>query len=161
MPPKPWAPRRVSAKHFLKKKFYFCCCCSVTKSLPFATSWTAARQAPLSSSISQSLLKFMTTESVMLSNHIILCHHLFLLPSVFPGISVFSSKLALCTRWPKHWSFISCISSSNEYSALISFRIDWVGLLAIQGTVKSLFQFSSLNDYELIGSSPNSLPYRI
>ena len=104
----------------------------------FATPWTAACQASLSSTVSQSLLKLMSTESVMLSNHLILCCPLLLLPSIFPSIRVLSNESVLCIRWPKYWSF--SISPSNEYSGLISFRIDCFDLLAIQGTLKSLFQ---------------------
>ena len=103
----------------------------------FATLWTAICQALLSFTISLSLLKFMFTESVMLSNHLHLCHHL-LLPSVFPSIRVFSSESALCIRWPKFWNFSFSISPSNEYSGLICFRIDWFCLPAVQGTLKSL-----------------------
>ena len=88
-----------------------------------------------SSIISQSLLKFMSIELVMLSNHLILFHPLLLLPSIFPIIRVFSNYLALCIRWPKYWSFSFSISPSNEYSGLISFRIDWLDLLAVQGTL--------------------------
>ena len=105
---------------------------------------TPAYQASLSFTVSQSLLKFMSIESVMPSNHRILCHPLLLLPSVFPNIRVFSSELALCIRWPKYWSFSSSISPSNEYSGLISLRIDWFNLLAVQGTLKSLLQHHSL-----------------
>ena len=108
----------------------------------FATSQTAARQTPLSSTISQSLLKFMSTESVMLCKHLIPCRPFFLLPSVFPSISVFSSELSLCIRWPKNWSFN--INPSNEYSGFISFRIDWFDLLAVQRTLKSLLQHHNL-----------------
>ena len=97
----------------------------------FATPWITAHQSPLSSTISWSLLKFMSIESVMLSNHLILCHPLLLLPSIFPSISVFSSELALHIRWPEYWSF-SFISPSNEYSGLSSFRIDWFDLLAVR-----------------------------
>ena len=104
----------------------------------FTTSLTVACQAPLSSTVSQSLLRFMSVESVMLSNHLSLCHLLLLLPSVFPGIRVFSNKSALRIRWPKYWSFSFKISPSNEYSGLMSFMIDWFDLLAIQGTLKSL-----------------------
>ena len=104
------------------------------------TPWTAACQAPLSSTISQSLLKFVSIESVMLSNHLILRHPLLLLPSIFPSIRVFSNKSALRIRWPKYWSFSYSISPSNEYSGLISFRIVWFDLLAVQGTLKSLLQ---------------------
>ena len=102
----------------------------------FATPWTAAHQAPLSSTVSWSLLKFMSIELVMLSNHLILCHPLLLLPSVFPSIKVFSSESALCIGWPKYWSFGFNISLSSEYSELISFRIYWFDLLAVQGTLR-------------------------
>ena len=93
----------------------------------FVTSWTAACQASLSFSISQSLCKLMSIQSMMPSNHLILCHPLFLLPSIFPNIRVFSSKLVLCIRWPKYWSFSFSISPSNEYSGLISFRMYYHG----------------------------------
>ena len=108
-----------------------------------ATPWTAARQASRSITNSQSLLKLISIESVMPSNLPILCHPLLLLPSIFPSIRVFSSESVLCIRWPKYWSFIFSISHSNEYSGLISFRIDWFDLLAIQGTLKSLLQHHS------------------
>ena len=109
----------------------------------FVTSWTVAHQAPLSSDISWSLLKYMSIESVMLYNHLNLCHPLF--PSIFCSIKVFSNELALCIRWPKYWSF--SISPSSEYSGLISFRIDWFDLLGIQGTLESspASQFKSIN----------------
>ena len=100
-------------------------------------------QASLSFIILQSLLKLMSTESVMPSNHIILCHPPLLLPSIFHSIRVFSSELALCIRWPKYWRFSFSISPSNEYSRLISFTIDWFDLLAVQGTLKSLLQHHS------------------
>ena len=106
----------------------------------FVTPWTAAHQASLSIISSQSLLKFMPTESVMLCNHFILCCPL-LLPSVVPSIRVFSSESALHIGWPKYWSFSFSISPSNEYSGLISFRIDWFDVLAVQGTLKSLLQY--------------------
>ena len=109
----------------------------------FATPWTAAHQAPLSSTISQSLLKFKSIDAVMPSSHLILCHLLLLLSSIFPSIRVFSNELAFCLRWPKYWSFSFSISSSNEYSGLISFRIDWFDLLAVQGSLKSLLQHHS------------------
>ena len=111
--------------------------------LTFATPWTAARQASLSITNSQSPPKPMSIESVMPSNHLILCHHLLLLPSIFPSIRVFSSESALCIRWPKYWSFSLNISPSNEYSGKISFRIDWLDLLPFQGTLKSLLQHHS------------------
>ena len=109
-----------------------------------ATSRTAARQASLSFTISRSLLKFMSIESVMPSNHLILCHPLLLLPSIFPQHLVFSNQLALRIRWPKYWNFNFNNSPSNEYSGLISSRIDWFNLLAVQGTLKSLLQQHNL-----------------
>ena len=115
---------------------------SVTQLCPiFVTPWTAARQASLSATNSQSLLKLMSIESVMPYNHLILCHPLFLLRSIFPSITVFSNE-SLHLSWPKYWSF--SISPSNAYSGLSSFRIDWLDLLAIQGTFKSLLQHHSL-----------------
>ena len=117
---------------------------SVPQSCPtFATSWTAVCQASLSITNSQSLLKFMSIESVMPSNHLILCPPLLLLPSIFPTIRVFSNESALHISWPKYWSFSFSISPSNEYSGLISFRMDWLDLLAVQGTLKSLLQHHS------------------
>ena len=104
----------------------------------FTTSLTVACQAPLSYTVSQNLLRCVSVESVMLSNHLSLCHLLLLLPSIFPSIRVFSNKSVLCIRWPKYWSFSFSISPSSEYSGLISFMIDWFDLLAIQGTLKSL-----------------------
>ena len=109
----------------------------------FATPWTAARQSSLSITNSRSLLKLMSVESVMPSNHLILCHPHLLPPSIFPSIRVFSSESVLHIRWPKYWSFSFSISSSNEYSGLISFRIDWLDLLAVQRTLKSLLQHYS------------------
>ena len=104
----------------------------------FATPWTAACQASLSLTISWSLPKFMSIELVMPSNHLILCHSL--LPSIFPSIKVFSNESVLCIRWPTDWSFSFSISPSNEQSLLISFRMDWLDLLAVLGTLKSLLQ---------------------
>ena len=106
----------------------------------FVTPSTAARQASLSITNSQSLFKLMSIESVIPSNHLILCHPLLLLPSIFPSIRVFSNESALCIRWLKYWNFSFNISPSNEYSGLISFRMDWLDLLAVQGTLKSLLQ---------------------
>ena len=106
----------------------------------FVTSRTAAQQASLSITNSRSLLKLPSIESVMLSNHLILCCPLFLPPSIFPSIRVFSNESVLCIRWTKYWSFSFSINPSNEYSGLISFRMDWLDLLAIQGTLKSLLQ---------------------
>ena len=107
----------------------------------FAAPWTAAHQAFLSFTISLSLLGFMFIESVMLCNHLILCHPLLLLPSIFPSIRVFSNESALCLRWPKYWNFSFSISPSDEYSGLISFRSDWLDFLAVQGTLKDLLQY--------------------
>ena len=109
----------------------------------FATLWTAARQASLSLTNSWSLLKLMSIESGMPSNHLILCRPLLLPPSIFPSIRVFSNESVLHIRWPKYWSFSFSISPSNEYSGLISFWIDWLDFLAVQGTLKSLLQHHS------------------
>ena len=109
----------------------------------FVTPWTVASQASLSITNSQSLLKFMSIESVMQSSHLILCCPLLLLPSILPSIRVFSNGSVLCIRWPQYWSFGFSISPSNEYSGLISFRMDWLDLLAVQGTLKSLLQHHS------------------
>ena len=109
----------------------------------FPTPWTAARQASLSSTISRSMLKLTSIESVMPSNHPILCRPLLLPPSIFPSIRVFSSESALCIRWPKDWSFGFSISPSNEHPGLISFRMDCLDLFAVQGTLKSLLQHHS------------------
>ena len=130
----------------LKALFHFVAQ-SLSQVLLFATPWTAACQASLSSVISQSLLKFISIESVMPSNHLILCCPLLLLPSIFPSNRVFSNESALYIRWPKYWSFSFSISPSNEYSGLISFRIDWFGLLAVQGTLRTSPepQFESIN----------------
>ena len=108
-----------------------------------ATPWTAAGQASPSLTVSQSLPKFMSIALVMPSNHFIPCHPLLLLPSIFPSIRVFSSEKALCIRWPKYWSVSFSISPSNEYSGLISFKINWFDLLAVQETLKSLLQHHS------------------
>ena len=106
----------------------------------FVTPWTAVCLASLSFTTSQSLLKLLSIESVMPSNHVILCHPLLLLPSVFTSIRVFSNESALCIKWLKHWSFSFSIRTSSEYSGLLSFKIDWFDLLAVQGSLKSLLQ---------------------
>ena len=113
----------------------------------FATEWTAARQAPLSITNSQSPLRLMSIELMMPSNHLILCHPLLLLPSIFPSIRVFSNESILFIRWSKYWSFSFSVSPSNEYSGLISFRMDWLDLLAVQDTQESspTPQFKSIN----------------
>ena len=113
--------------------------------LLFVTPWTARHQASMSITItnSRTLLKLMSIESVLPSNHLTLCCPLLLLLSIFPRIRVFSNESVLCIRWPKYWSFSFSISPSNEYSGLISFRMDWLDLLAVQGTLKSLLQHHS------------------
>ena len=110
----------------------------------FVNPWTAAHQASLSFTISWNLLKLMSIRSVMPSNYLILCRPLLLLPSIFPSIRVFSNELALHIRWPKYWSFSFSISPFNEYSGLISFKINWLDLLAVHGTLKSFLQHRSL-----------------
>ena len=123
----------------------------VPSSVPFsrsvvsdsATPWTAAHQASMSITNSRSWPKLMSIESVMPSNHLILCHSLLLPPSIFPSIRVFSNESVLLIRWPKYWSFSFSISPSSEYSELISLRMDWLDLLAVQGTLKSLLQHHS------------------
>ena len=110
----------------------------------FAIPWTAACQASLFTTNSWCLLKLMSIESVLPSNHLILCHLLLLPPSIFSRIRVFSDELVLCIRWPKYWSFSFSVSPSNEYSGLISFRMDWLDLLTVQGYLKSLLQYHSL-----------------
>ena len=113
----------TSVKHTCE--FIYCCCCSVTQSCPILRDpMDCRRPSFLSFTISRSLLKLMSIESVMPSNYLILCHHLLLLPSIFPSIRVFSNESALCIRWPEYWSFSFSNSPSNEYSGLISFRID-------------------------------------
>ena len=109
----------------------------------FVTPWTAAHQASLSITNSRSSLKLMSIESLMPYNYLILCRPLLLLPSIFPSIRVFSNESVLCIRWPKDWSFSFNISPSNEYSGLISFKMDWLDLLAVQGALKSLLQHHS------------------
>ena len=127
------------------------------------TPWTPTYQVSLSFTISQNLFKFMSTELVMLSNHLIFRHPLPLLPSIFSIIRVFSNELALCINWPKYWSFSFSISPSNEYSGLISFGVDWFSLLEVQRTLKSLLQHHSLKAlilwYSVYFMVPLSLPY--
>ena len=122
-------------------------CVCVSQSLSrvqlFVKPWTEGRQASLSFTISQSLLKLMSIELVMLSNHLILCCPLLLPPSIFPSIRVFSNESVLRIRWPEYWSFNFSFSPSNEYLELIFFRVDWLDLHAVQGTVKSLLQYCS------------------
>ena len=133
----------------LKRMYYHVCktdcCCSATRLVQlFVSPWTAAHQASWSSfTNSWSLLKLVSIELMMPSNHLVLFQPLLLLPSIFPSSRVFSNELALCIWWPNYWSFSFCISPSNDYSGLISFRIDWFDLLAVQGTLKSLLQHHS------------------
>ena len=133
--------------HFAITKFETCLTfqfSSVTQSVQlFATPWTAAHQASLSITNSQSLLKLISIKSVMTSNYLIICYPLLLPHSVFPKIRVFSNESVLCIRWPKYWSFSFSISPSNVYSGLISFSVDWLDLLVVQGTLKSLLQHHS------------------
>ena len=130
---------------------------SVAQSCPtLCDPMTAACQASLSITNSQSLLKLMSIESVVPSNHLILCRPLLLLPSIFPSIRVFSNESVLHIRWPNYWSFSFSISPSNEYSGLISFRIDWLDLLAVQGTLKSLLQHHSSKVSTLWSSASQS-----
>ena len=130
----------ISASHH---SYQFSLLQSLSRVWLFVTPCTAKRQASLSITSSWSLLKLMSIESVMPSNHLILCHLLLLLPSIPPSIRVFSNESTLRMRWPKYWSFRFSISPSNEHPGLISFRMDWLDLLAVQGTLKSLLQHHS------------------
>ena len=130
--------------------FQFSSAQSLNCILLFVTPCTAAHQASLSITSSRSLLKFMSIESVMPSNHLILCRPLLLQLSIFPSIRVFSNELVLCIRWPKNWSFSFSISPSNEYSGLISFRMDWLDLLAVQGILRSLH--TTVQNYQFFGA---------
>ena len=137
-------------KHYIRQSIQFSSVQSLCVVWLFATPWTAACQASLSITNSWSLLKLMSIESVMPSNHLILCPPLLLPPSIFPSIRIFSNESALSIRWPKYWSFSFSISP-NEYSGLVSFRMDWLDLLAVQGTRKSppTPQFKSINSSAL------------
>ena len=128
---------------------YFSSVHSLSRVWLFATPWTAACQTSLSITNSQSLLKLTSVESVMPSNHLILCRPLLLLPSITPSIKVFSNESTLCMRWPKYWSFSFSISPSNEHPGLICFRMDWLDLLAVQGTLQSLLQHTVQNSSAL------------
>ena len=133
----------ITKEYRRKRKYYvnqFSSVQSLSRVRLFVTSWITARQASLSLTISRSSRKLMSIESVMPSNHLMPCRPLLLLPSIFPSIRVFSNESALRIRWPKYWSFSFNISPSDEYSGLISFRMDWLDLLAVQGTLKSLLQ---------------------
>ena len=144
----PWSPalQAVSTPSeplWKRLDFYFSSVQWLSCVRVFVTPWTAAHQASLSITNSRSLLRLMSIKSVMPSSHLILCPPLLLLPSILPSIRVFSNESVLCIRWPKYWSFSFSISPCNEYSALISFRIDWFDLLAVQGTLKNLIQHHS------------------
>ena len=134
-------PKITFALLFIDKP-YICCCCLVAQSCPTLCDPMDCSHASLAFTISQSLLKLMSIESVMPSNHLVLCCLLRLLPSILPSIGVFN-ELALHLRWRKHYSFSLCITPSNEYSGLLSFRKDWLHLLAVQGTLKSHLQHHS------------------
>ena len=123
----------------------------------FATSWTAAHQVSPSITTSWSLLKLMSTESFMPSNHLILCHPLLLTPSIFPSIRVFSNESALHIRWPKFWNFSFSITPSNEYSEFNSFRTDWFNLLAVQGTIR-VFSRTTAQNHQFFGAHPSLRP---
>ena len=118
---------------------------------PFVTQWTALCQASLSITNSQSLHKLMSIDSVMPSNHLILCHPLLLLLSIFPSIKVFSNQSVLCIRWPKYWSFSFSISTSNEYLGLISFTIDWLEILAVKG-LSRIFSNITVQKHQFFGT---------
>ena len=137
-------------------QFQFSSVQSLSRVWLFAIPWTAARQASLSIINSWSLLKLMSIESVKTFNHLILCHPLLLLPSTFPSIRVFSNESALHITWPNYWSFSSSISPSNEHPGLISFRMDWLDLLAVQGTLKRVFSNTTVQS---TNSSVLSFPY--
>ena len=127
---------------------------SLSRGRLFVTPWTAARQVFLSITNSQSLLKLMAIKSVIPSNHLILCHPLLLLPSTFPSIRVFSNESVLCMRWPKYWSFSFSISPSNEYSGLISFRMDWLNILVVRGT-RRIFSNTTVQKHQFfVPSTP-------
>ena len=137
-----YAPRKDpnTKKHILYESIYVAVVQLLSHAQLFVTPWAAAGQASLSFTISWSLLKLISIESIMPSNHVILCRPLLLLPSIFPSISVFSNKSSLPIRWPKYQRFSFSISPSDESSGLISFQIDWFDFLAVQGTLKSFFQ---------------------
>ena len=135
--------------------FQFSSVQSLSRVRLFATLWTAARQASLSMTNSQSLPKLMSIESVMPSNHLILCHPLLLPPSIFPSIRVFSNESGLCIRWPKDWSFSFSISPSNEYSGLISFRMDWLDLLQSKG-LSRVFSNTTVQKHQFFGPQLSS-----
>ena len=133
----------MNLQHYFSLSILFPSVQSLSRVRLFVITWTAACQASLSITNSWSLHKLMSIKSVMPSNHLILCCPLLLLPLIFPSIRVFSNESVLCIRWPKYWNFSFSVSPSNEYSGLISFRIDWFDLLAVRGTLKGLLQHHS------------------
>ena len=139
---------------FIQNKELFSVQLSLSHAWLFAALWTAARQASLSITISQSLLKLMSIELVIPSNHLVLCHPLLLPPSIFLSTRVFSNELSLCSRWPEYWSFSFSINQSNEYSGLISFRIDWFHLLVAQGTLR-VFSSTTVWKHQFFGFQPS------
>ena len=147
---------KIKAQKTLVNCLRFSSVKSLSRVWLFATPWTAAHQASLSITSSRSSLRLTSIESVMPSSHLILCRPLLLLPSIFPSIRVFYNESALCIRWPKYWSFSFSISPSNEHPGLISFRMDWLDLLAVQGTLKSLLQHHSSKKRQLFGAQPSS-----
>ena len=135
--------------------YLHCCCCSVTKSCPtLCNPMKCIHQASLSFTISWSSLKFMSFELVMPSYHLVVCHPLLLLPSIFPSIRVFPSEVAHCIRWPKYRSLSFSISPSSEYSGLISFRTDWFDLPSVQGTL-TVFSSTTVQKHQLFGTQPS------
>ena len=135
--------RKETRQNFQEERYQFSSVQPLSRVWLFVTPWTAAHQASLSITNSWSLLKHMSIELVIPSNHLIFCRPLLLLPSIFPSIRVFSNESVVYIKWPKYWNFSFSISSSNKHSGLISFRMDWLDLLAVQGTLKSLLQHHS------------------
>ena len=151
-----WITRNITFSHFrlTTNPVVFSSVQSLSRVQLFATPWTATRQASLSITTSWSLLKLRSIESVMPSNHLILCCHL-LLPSIFPNIRLFSNESILHIRWPKYWSFSFNISPSNEHTGLISFRMDWLDLLAVKG-LSRLFSNTTVQKHQFFGAQPSS-----
>ena len=145
--------RSPSVSEWINQLCCICCCCSVAQSCPtLCDPMDCSSQASLSITNSQSLLKLMSIESVMPSNHLILRHPLLLPPSIFPSIRVFSNVSVLCIRWPKYWCFRFSISPCNEYSGLISFRMDWLDFLAVPGTSPRVFSNTTVQKHQFLGT---------
>ena len=143
-------PKRI----FILWEYFLCVVLLLSHVRLFATLWTAARQVPLSFTILRSLLKLMSIKSVMPSNHLILCRPPLSPPSIFPSIRVFSNESVLCIRWPNYWGFSFSISPSNEYSGLISSRMDWLDLLAAQG-LSRVFSNTTVQKHQFFGAQPS------